>query len=424
MNRRNAETAHKSLTGKILTSLRKVFRSTRETEQGPPASPSILQEVARCRETLAALELHMRTLEMEVKEIREASQLFDKAFRVAGFAGDYIEFGVYRGDSFVQAYLASRRVVEEFLSGRWNHAFGDPETAKRGFEKAWNAMRFVAFDSFQGMPQPKGLDALSPVFPKGSYACTEEEFLANVKEHGVPEQKIVTVPGFFSGTLSQDTAQRLSLRHVSVVHIDSDLYESARLALEFCTPFFRDGTVIVFDEWYQFAGNPALGERRAFDEWTHAHPEWIATPFQKEGAFRNSFVLTSTLTGRTGVEPELSKHPAFFDGEEPLGGGWYYLRLKTNTVFGYYSYATFPWLYHLDLGYVYFIASEANDGAYIYDASLQQWFYTDPSSFPALYNFSAGAWYWYEPDKNNPEHYTRSPRWFVNLTTGTWIHSP
>ena len=37
----------------------------------------------------------------------------------------------------------------------------------------------------------------------------------------------------------------------------------ARLALNFITPTLHDGSVIIFDEWYQFHGNPNLGGQRA-----------------------------------------------------------------------------------------------------------------------------------------------------------------
>ena len=34
-------------------------------------------------------------------------------------------------------------------------------------------MRFYAFDSYEGIPKPTGIDAIIPVFEEGTYACTE-----------------------------------------------------------------------------------------------------------------------------------------------------------------------------------------------------------------------------------------------------------
>ena len=65
----------------------------------------------------------------------------------------------------------------------------------------------------------------------------------------------------------------------------------ARLALNFITPALHDGSIIIFDDYYQFHVNPNLGGQRAFYEWHGYHLDWLVTEFQKEGAFRVSFVL-------------------------------------------------------------------------------------------------------------------------------------
>jgi hypothetical protein len=46
-----------------------------------------------------------------------------------------------------------------------------------------------------------------------------------------------------------------------------------------------------------------------------------------------------------------SSRPAFFAGEKALDDGGYYLRFPNNdTEFGSYSYQSFSWIYHADLG--------------------------------------------------------------------------
>jgi hypothetical protein len=46
------------------------------------------------------------------------------------------------------------------------------------------------------------------------------------------------------------------------------------------------------------------------------------------------------------------------------------------------------------------------------------WFYSSPSLFPYLYDFTLTAWLYYFPATNNPGHYTTNPRYFSNLLTG------
>jgi hypothetical protein len=118
-----------------------------------------------------------------------------------------------------------------------------------------------------------------------------------------------------------------------------------------------------------------------------------------------------------------AQHPAFFTGETALGGGWYYLQFANGTPFGYYNYLTDQnFIYHIDLGFEYlFDANDANHGIYFYDFASSSFFYTSPTLFPDLYDFSLNAWLYYLPDVNNPGRYTHNPRWFYNFATGQWI---
>jgi hypothetical protein len=120
---------------------------------------------------------------------------------------------------------------------------------------------------------------------------------------------------------------------------------------------------------------------------------------------------------------DLIVHPAFFNGETALGGGWYYLQFPNGTPFGYYSYLSDQhFIYHIDLGFEYlFDANDANHAIYFYDFASSSFFYTSPTLFPDLYDFSLNAWLYYLPDPSNPGRYTHNPRWFFNFATGQWI---
>jgi Fibronectin type III domain len=119
----------------------------------------------------------------------------------------------------------------------------------------------------------------------------------------------------------------------------------------------------------------------------------------------------------------IGTHPAFFTGETALGGGWYYLQFANGTPFGYYSYLPDQhFIYHIDLGFEYLLdANDANHGIYFYDFAASSFFYTSPTLFPDLYDFSLNAWLYYLPDFNNPGRYSHNPRWFYNFATGQWI---
>jgi hypothetical protein len=108
---------------------------------------------------------------------------------------------------------------------------------------------------------------------------------------------------------------------------------------------------------------------------------------------------------------------AFFAGEDPLSNGVYYLQFPDGNLFGYYGYLLSGWIFHFDMGYEYIVPASSGDGTYLWDLSSGHWFYSSPTLFPYLYDFSLSAWLYYFPDTKNAGHYTTGPRYFVNLTT-------
>jgi hypothetical protein len=100
------------------------------------------------------------------------------------------------------------------------------------------------FDSFKGLPE-----AWSDL-PVGHFACNPPEVPGNVE----------LIVGWFDRTLAPFLATHPG--DVALLHVDSDLYDSARCVLEHFTPRIIAGTVIVFDEYF-ITGQ----ERRAFREW-------------------------------------------------------------------------------------------------------------------------------------------------------------
>jgi O-methyltransferase len=206
-----------------------------------------------------------------------------------GIKGDYLEFGVYSGNSFTLAHEAIRQAfVDMATPNMWN---SEQDCVRR--QEHWDAIKFVAFDSFEGLPDIAGDDAYTGVFTTGGLKCSESQFRQNVRRAGLPDSKVVIVPGFFDRTLNQDTIVRCRLDAAAIVHIDCDLYESARLVLDFVTPLLVDGSVLIFDDWFQFRCRPDMGERRALVEWSRAHGEITLTEYHKSGPWANSFIVNT-----------------------------------------------------------------------------------------------------------------------------------
>ena len=125
---------------------------------------------------------------------------------------------------------------------------------------------------------------------------------------------------------------------------------------------------------------------------------------------------TIGIADSTIIVPPL--HPPFFSGEVSVGSSVYYLVFPDGNLFGYYTYLSGGFIYHYDMGYEYVLPSnDAGGDVYLWDNQSGHWWYTGPSLFPNLYDFTLGAWIYYFPDASNPQHYTTNPRKFAYDTT-------
>lgn len=178
---------------------------------------------------------------MSPKE-RNLKMAFDMC-RHHGIGGDYLEFGVFRGNSFAAAYHFAKQLHLD-------------------------DMTFYAFDSFEGLPHIADVDkGTTKEFFEGAYACSEDDFKYNLRKERVPLKKVTVISGWFKDTLNQKTKQSLPLKKAAVVMIDCDLYESTVPVLDFLTDYLQEGTVIIFDDWNCFKSSSNKGQRRAFKEW-------------------------------------------------------------------------------------------------------------------------------------------------------------
>ena len=136
------------------------------------------------------------------------------------------------------------------------------------------------------------------------------------------------------------------------------------------------------------------------------------------GAFTTASVTTFALVTPPPAAP-------FFAGQAELNSGFYYLAFPNGTPFGYYSFTFYPFLYHDDLGFEYFVnANDGQNGAYLFDFKLGVFFYTNPTLFPYLYNFGTNSFFYYYIDTQRPGHYTTNPRVFFNFASGQFVYSP
>lgn len=218
-----------------------------------------------------------------------AQTLIEKAaLRVAydHIVGDYLEFGTFRGRSLIAAYNALASTFQNRLANERALMSAEQEA---DCQTQWQSMRFVAFDSFQGLPALEGIDRDGDDFRAGQYACSRDDVARNLAQGGVDLSKVEFVAGWYQDTCIAATKKRLGLKAAALCWIDCDLYQSTKEVLDFIEDLIVDGTILVFDDWFCFRGSPYRGQQRAFREFQAAMPGWVFHEFQREASARVAF---------------------------------------------------------------------------------------------------------------------------------------
>ncbi len=134
--------------------------------------------------------------------------------------GLYLEFGVFRGDSI--NYI-SKRIEKNIVYG---------------------------FDSFEGLPE-----FWRDGFGEGCFAI---KCLPKVNKN------VTLIKGWFNETLPVFNNDNID-KPVAFLHVDCDLYSSTKTIFEILQKQIIAGTVIVFDEYFNYPGWKD-GEYKAFQE--------------------------------------------------------------------------------------------------------------------------------------------------------------
>jgi len=178
--------------------------------------------------------------------------------------GDYFEFGVAEGGTFIVAHGFAR----------------DSE----------NPMHFYLFDSFEGLPACEGVDA-DGGFEEGEYASSLETVRGNIRDAGIPADSYTPVQGFYDQSLTAELSDQISCEQAAVIYFDCDLYSSTRTALFWSAQYLQTGTILCFDDYFCFKADPNRGQQKAIQEFLVAHPKISLTEYHLFAWHGKSFVV-------------------------------------------------------------------------------------------------------------------------------------
>jgi len=142
---------------------------------------------------------------------------------------EFLEFGVYRGDSIRY----------------WAGLNSNPKS------------RFVGFDTFEGLPD--AWKHFSETSPAGLYDTGGDA------PH-IDDERVRFVTGLFQERLPEFLGTRLSVPSQLVIHLDADLYASTLYVLTRCHEILVPGSIVIFDEF-----SAVLHEFRALEDYCASH---------------------------------------------------------------------------------------------------------------------------------------------------------
>jgi len=154
---------------------------------------------------------------------RSHTALIERCLELTPADGLVLEFGVYKGRSI--------NLIAERLPDRTVHGF----------------------DSFEGLPEPW-------LYRRDAFGDID----------GLPavRDNVELIAGWFDRTLPPFLSEHTG--HAAFIHVDSDLYASARTILMLLRERIHAGTVILFDEYFNYPGWKE-GEHKAFTEFVAEH---------------------------------------------------------------------------------------------------------------------------------------------------------
>lgn len=180
--------------------------------------------------------------------------------------GDYLEFGVFNGNSIGSMYLA-------------RDAMG------------LKSMRLFGFDAFQGLP-PGSDKEDAGVYQAGFYTCSFEQTQQCLSRRNINPNNIIWVNGWYNETLNNETAKKYDLRKIGVVFFDCDTYSSSKGALNFLKPLITAPAIFCFDDWKLYNLDvKGEGEYRSFNEFLESNPQFEAREIKSYNRKSKSFLM-------------------------------------------------------------------------------------------------------------------------------------
>jgi O-methyltransferase len=185
--------------------------------------------------------------------------------------GDYMEFGMFEGTSFIGAFESHLRTKL-------------PNSPNR---------KFWGYDSFEGFKYSDENDA-HPFFREGDFKSSENLVRKRIKKHFKKKADWEITKGYVEDTIGGKTAAEVGAPKVAVAFIDLDLGAPARVVLETIHNSLQRGSIIIFDDYFAYRGRLDRGVVHAFESFKKDFPQYIFRRLYDYGMGGQAFIVSDT----------------------------------------------------------------------------------------------------------------------------------
>jgi len=201
----------------------------------------------------------------------ERRKAFIRAFNFAYFnkiEGAYIEFGVASGMSLKLA-LSNAKV------------------------RNMNQMAFIGVDTFLGFPETNGPEIDFKTYDSivGSRSFSKRTIGNRLKSANANKVNLIK--------LNMETDNLCELEktivgtNIAIAHLDMDYYSPTINALNVIGGSLSIGSILLFDNYFFFAANDSMGERRALSEFRVSNPHIVISDYFTYGWHGKAFIVSS-----------------------------------------------------------------------------------------------------------------------------------
>lgn len=191
----------------------------------------------------------------DIEQKRVLTNAFHLAHYIFPEGGTCLEFGVWKGRSFV---WQARQIYYHYPKSR-----------------------LIGFDSWQGLPPETGGVWRPERHAEGQFSASRGEVSQALRSGDVDlraDLRFTLVDGFFENTLTPEL--QATIHDLIFVNIDVDVHSSTLDLLGFIGPLLRPGVMLYWDDWQDPNDyNPKpWGERLAWEEWYERQSAlWVET---------------------------------------------------------------------------------------------------------------------------------------------------